>query len=1138
MIFPKDIIPLCHERHAETPHQWKTVVTPALYKTTPYNLKVYCARRTPVMLDDLELADISFMPIGRAPSNDRGPRDFGGDRFLTRQTSNSWRFRRWSESWGIQVYTGIPSEHNEARWHDTHFTYQAICADPNAVFTCINTLLHSVGNPLLTLTKSGGLRFTCRIPDYLHPNTPEAKSYIYKHTPTPESPHHRNVYLEILGENGYSQWDSRYDILLGNLLDPPVISKEVFFVAIDNLRATLHTPEFPGTKPLETEIQTATVAPQSLGSQNLDLAKEALLKRGFAYLRQNNDFYHWVHPNSEGGSDTHATLWEDQDIVWIRADTSDTELPPRTTSITDLWDDTGITPLISNMGLPVTKKLISIREGKLSPLVIKRSPILHQKKPAQKVYRTSEEYAAQIQRVFQKDARILCITPETDSDTDHIIESYLLNGGAICLNTPSQDLADAAVQRYQELNRPSVAHWKSRLYKWEQVKDVPVDVRMSNPFEGGNVCEDPERCNALTEKGGDPHISICPSCPVYITCQERGFLSQSLALQSVKAQILTLDQLFINPKHTDIVKHILEPTDGIERVCIIDKRKTAIENLFINCKLSTEMLEEWSVNWDGGVLGNFAKALLNAIEPYGKYDGNPITRIRAAMQAFQPHEKEIIQQMCCINIQCKVVKHSFVDAETGDELAQFRIIFEGGVSAYIPVDNNAAEILKTKGLPFFQPHTFALNETMKVQMKMEQAIQLGILDTGTADNIKQFPTVCQDANWTFWHQLKRFFEHYKRDNDAPMWCDSQKMTFRLPPVLHPNVKRILLVSPAISKQHLHKVFPDEEIESTDAEPSAWLANNKVFQIRTGTYPLPTLLNYESNWDVIGLSKLGERFFFGIRNEIEKDPTVTHAIITYKAILKHLLDFAEMENVCFLENFKDTVKLEMTSDAPQVLWIIGAPHWDKTTVWRWAQMLFGNDEKPLHYDKIMDTHYYKDERSQSIFQQNVTGLLTQFIKSAGLNHWTDKKVVLLTGLPLPHITDRPETLLFDWEDFEIAGGLDKLPEVIATREQFESDYTNLTGESSRKEVERILGCSPRTANRMLQKLRGGNIQRISIREQILFLLATGEKKTSLLVEAIDSSAQTISNELKRLLNEEVIVRVRRGVYKLSDEQNNT
>ena len=39
-------------------------------------------------------------------------------------------------------------------------------------------------------------------------------------------------------------------------------------------------------------------------------------------------------------------------------------------------------------------------------------------------------------------------------------------------------------------------------------------------------------------------------------------------------------------------------------------------------------------------------------------------------------------------------------------------------------------------------------------------------------------------------------------------------------------------------------------------------------------------------------------------------------------------------------------------------------------------------------------------------------------------------MLITGLRIPEITDRPETLLFDWEDFDVAEGLDKLPEVIA------------------------------------------------------------------------------------------------------------
>ena len=116
-----------------------------------------------------------------------------------------------------------------------------------------------------------------------------------------------------------------------------------------------------------------------------------------------------------------------------------------------------------------------------------------------------------------------------------------------------------------------------------------------------------------------------------------------------------------------------------------------------------------------------------------------------------------------------------------------------------------------------------------------------------------------------------------------------------------------------------------------------------------------------------------------------------------------------------------------------------------------------------------------------------------IELAQLHRLANKKVMLITGLRIPEITDRSETLLFDWEDFEVAGSLDKLSEAIQTRQRFERERDNLTAESSRKEVEAVLGCSPRQASRVLQRLRGQKIVRAPLREQILSLLADGEKK---------------------------------------------
>ena len=1002
MNFLKDIIQQCHQRNKKPFRQRRTVVTPALYKGLPYQFTVYCARKYPVNLYDLEQADISFMPIGRAPEHDSGPIDFGGERFLRCQSIEDWEPPLWHRSWGIQVYTGIPSERDNACWHDLHFTYQAICAAPDTVLACIETLVNAVANPLLTITKSGGLRFSCRIPDYLHPNTEEAKRYIYKHTPITENPNQRDVYLEVFGEAGYSRWDARYEILLGNLLDPPIIAKEVLFTAIDALRAELHEPVPLGDDNLRPALQPVPVVPPSLGSHKLNLAK------------------------------------------------------------------------------PVSDNILAVRSG-LSPLAIKRpSPMLHKQAHTHKTYNTLEKNAVQIQRAFNQTARITGLIAERGAGKNHAVESYLLNGGAISLSGKYWEI-EAADRRFQKRNVPSLARRRSRRYRWDQVKEVPVEVRMANPFQHGNVCEDPERCEALEKKGGNPSESICPQCPVYTACQARGYLSQPPTLQRAKAQISGEPLLFLDPQYSGIVEEMLKQNDNTERLCIIDEAEA--HELFIECNTSKNILEDWSVNWQGNALGNFAKALLNALEIKSERNGNPVRRVRTAMLAFEQHEAELISEMCQVNVRGKVVA--------------------GGI-----------------------------NENMKTSMPMAQAIQLGILDTETVQNIEAFPSVCPDPNWTLWHQLKRFFGYYPQDADAPMMWHNKVLRFWVPPVLHPSVKRLLLMSSTLSEQDLHRTFPDEEIEVIRTKPTAWVVGNQIFQIRTSVYPRGTILNQDTDWDVIGMSETGLRIFSGIRAEIEREPSVKHAIITYAPIVEQLTDVAAKENVCFVRSFKNLKKLEAVFEAAEVIWIIGTPFWEPGIIWRRSQILFGNDRAPLSYETEMEPIRCKDERVQYVYEQMVTGLLADIVGRAGLNRLAGKKVVLVSSMELPDITDRPETLLFDWEDFEVAGGLHKLTETIRTRERFEAERANLTADTRRDEVERILGCSSRQANRALQKLRGGNIQRTVFRDQILSLLASGEKTTGELVSAIEGHPTSVRNELKRLVDAGSIVKVRWGLYTLS------
>ena len=1122
-----DIISRCHDRHEKPLKQRKTTLTPPLYKGLPYQVTVHCAYRYSVPIQDLEAADIFFLPIGRAPGTDHSPRHFGGTPFWQREQIPDWDAIRWPRSWGIQVSTGMPSARDGAAWHDIDFKYETICAAPDAVFACVQALIHSAVNPLLTISKSGGLRFSCRIPGYLHPSTKQARFYIYKQTSAAAHPNPHEVYLEIFGERGYTRWDARHEIVIGDLLDPPVIPKEVLFAPLDALRAVLHDPVHQKLP----DAESVPDPPTSLGSRKLDLAREALSKHGFSYLRQADGVHYWNRRGDRLGT-AEVSAWESEGGVWVRAATSDTGLPTAATLITDVWDDTGILPPIPATGQPIDDKVRTVRSGELSPLAIKRPrPILHKSESTEKTPETPEEISVQGQRAFDRNVRVVGFMPETTLERNREIETFLRNSRAICLNVLNAANAAEAAQFFQRRDSSSVARWRDRMYLWDQVKDIPVDVRMATPFQHGNVCEDPQRCEALEKKGGDPSESICPQCRVYTACQERGYLSQPSTLQTPQVQIIEGLHLFLDPHYRKIVEPLLEAGDGTQPLCIINATTETEFRLFPKCELSKTVLEEWCVNWQGSALGNFAIALRNAAEIRDKSPANAIRRLRTILQTFEWLEDEIIQQMCHVNVQGRVVARGVIDAETGAELARYTIEFAQGSTAYIPLDAAAADRLVAQALPVLHLKTFVPNEDVKISIPIADAIRLGILDAATPANILEFPTVCGDPNWTFWHQLKRFFAHYTRDADAPMrWVD-KTLQFSVPPMLHPNIKHLLVTASVLSSEHLRRAFPDTEVEVLPPKPMAWVPGNRVFQIRTGIYPDHTIIDVNNTWDVFGLSKTGQHLFWRIQAEIERDPDIKHGIIVHRQALGQLGDIAKNENVCFLATFREKEGLETAFQEAQVIWIVGMPHIKPLDILERTQILFGNDEEPLSYEMEPEIYRYKDERVQSVYEITIFRLFRETIDFAQLNRFGNKKIMLLTSLHIPEITDRPETLLFDWEDFDVAGGLDKLAEVIATREHFETERDNLTAESSRKEVEAILGYSPRQANRVLQRMRGGKSARATFREQILVLLADGEKTTPEVTAAIQGHPKAINTELTRLVSRGEIVKVQRGVYRL-------
>lgn len=377
----KNLIQRCHERRKMSLKQRRTIVTPAPHNSGhPYHMKTFPAFRYPVMLSDMEDANISFMPIGRAPHNDDGPKELDDKRFLKRQKAEDWSMRQWNASFGVQIFTGLPSECNGAYWHDFQFTYKAISNVPEDVMSCLEVMIDSVANPLLTLTQQGSLRFSCRIPSYLHHNSDNAMFYIHKYMPDADIPNDYEVYLKVNGNRGFNRWDARYEILLGDILEPPVIAKEVVFAPIDAMRAELHQPDPKISSEELTDITSPFTVSTNGNEQN------------------------------------------------FKEDPSDP-------------DELQLYPL---KNLELTREMREIRSGKLSPLAIRRrKPVLSKSIYADSGDKSLRNNGVEIQEIFSQSDRILGLISDTAVEKKQSeTETFVRSGSAVSLNVPTYALAE------------------------------------------------------------------------------------------------------------------------------------------------------------------------------------------------------------------------------------------------------------------------------------------------------------------------------------------------------------------------------------------------------------------------------------------------------------------------------------------------------------------------------------------------------------------------------------------------------------------------------------------------------------------------------------------------------------------------
>ena len=979
------ILQWCCNRPNQKLHQQLTEVLPPEYHDRDYHFRVWYARKTSAILNDFEKANITVMPIGREP-DDRAPDIWRS--FKKPQAAYRWRPRQWYAAYGIGISTGEPSGLNGANWHDIEFTHTAILHAPDAVAICVEALIASVAYPLITLTKEGGLRFSCRVTDYLHPRT--ETEYVSIQRPTRTDPKHQEVFVNISGEADYSLWDTRYEVLMGSVFNPPTLSKETLLTTLIYFkdRLKLDPPVF---QPLESKINNG------------------------------NPIQHPQTDNSEAS---------------------------------------------------VSKKIDAIRVGELSPLSIKRPTPILSKQPLPE--------PDKLEDIVQSEARVIGIsTGVRHPETYREIETAFAKDNPLLLSMPTDTYCIAA-DKYHTDRGASIGAFHQPDHLAYAVEDVPYDELLKNPFGRGNLCIDSERYRRIYFKGGNSHEILCPKCPVYAECQDHGFHAQFRDIP--KSDIHITEHYTRQPLTDPRWRHSLF-LDRKSRVCIVSNYQ--FSDLFVEYRdLSLSRIKAWIQHWEGSTLGDFAHALLNAIEiNENERTGDLVARVRKVFRMFEIHSDILNAQMCQVNVAIKEMVGS-------------------------------------------------------IGMSIKDAAAFGLFDISTIETIRASQRVYRAAHWTFFHQLKYFFEYYQRDTDAPMRVTEGILRYYLPPILHPDVKKLVIVSPVVTEKYVRKAFPYEKIAVYNLGSADTLKGNRVYQLRDAIHPPHTILNYDQNWDQLGLSKNAARWAVGIYHEIQKSQDKEHTLLwqdVTHTLLKEITQSKNVKSINYgkhLPHRENELKLKI-SDADTV-WCFGLARTTAFIVWRAAKILFGDEDEPIDYRVSLRDLAFKDPRLEEFANQVSLTIHTGMLSYVGFEN-TDKTLILNTAFRIPGITDAPETQLFDWEDFEIAGGLANLDATIAQREAYETRASEINGTSMPYQIMQVLGVDRIEANRILRD-EYGRKGIVPVQQEILSIIREGETEVQNILNTLsDRHPRGIRNALTEMVNEGIIQRTHRGTYKLIEEK---
>ena len=699
------------------------------------------------------------------------------------------------------------------------------------------------------------------------------------------------------------------------------------------------------------------------------------------------------------------------------------------------------------------EKVAAVREGLISPLELRSAAKPLPKERPGRVLQTLKENATVIAEAFNQAVRVVGLCAGTGEGKTEGAISLAVNGRSVAMSLNTTPLAEQVYSRFDKAETHAFL-WRSRWCGYgnsesdrKRVSLIPIHERRRS-FERGDVlCIKPHLCKAAQDRGVPAPVAVCSTCEVQRDCRSTRYLSQMPNAQNAQVLCIAQPKLFLDPLHRGFFRELSrgQPSD---RICVIDEAKA--HDLFIDCPLPKAILQQWVRDWAGEALGDFAEKVIDMLEvktlsPYA------ITKL---VNRFSDKElRTLSKQASRYRVKYERIGYGATDRDTGQVLARHSVQFTGRVSAYVSIDFDAYETLQDKRLPALPPQEVLDSGFMT--LTPAQAFALGIYKQSDLDGINTLPYLWEQSKWTPFQQLKAFSKRYQREVDAPIWYDKGVLKWVIPPMVHSRVKRLVCMSANLQKEGFERAFDSVRKTFIETPQTPWVKGGKGYQVRTGAYPRRTLcesVKDGNSWKVVGLSDSGKKYLESIEREIQRDRSVKHVLITFKAIVeffgKQLTE--KHRNLIDLLSFHKMEGLDYTKSG-MVFWVFGLPEVpDDVVDWR-AKVLYGNDSVPLCYDRDNDSREYVDKRVHSAWQSEVVARLEQAVGRGRLNRLANT-VIVFSNVLIPNFTDRAVGIVP--EDLEVAGGLPNLEKVALERLKAENDApTEHKGTHQGREKER-------------------------------------------------------------------------------------